>query len=742
MNKVLLLSAFFASSLSLSANVTIQTVDGWFEGGYVTWLPVEEAIDYHVYYKSVDASEFIALDAPLVRDYASYCRADVTGLPEGQYLFKIVPVDEEGEMTALSTETEPFQAASYDRSGFAHFKTASSSFNPSNGVGAYQNNGALKPGAKVLYVHAGNASSIQASVITDSKGSTTEATGLQSIIDLYQKGYDKTPLDIRIIGTLRAEDMDHFSSSEEGLQIKGRNAYSEMNITIEGIGNDATIHGFGFLIRNACSIELRNLAIMWCMDDAVSMDTDNSNLWVHNLDLFYGKPGSDSDQKKGDGTLDIKGDSKYSTISYNHLWDSGKSSLCGMTSESGPNFLTYHHNWFDHTDSRHPRIRTMSVHVYNNYFDGNCKYGVGATTGSDVFVENNYFRNCKYPMLTSKQGSDVHNGVGTSDETKGTFSGEDGGSIKAFGNYMVGQKGFQPYVAGDPLYSVHFDAVVVDSRNSVVPNTITALKGGDTYSNFDTDAALMYADYRCDEASAIPDIVQGKLGAGRCQHGDFTWHFDNATEDSNDAVIVALSSAVQNYQSSWKGFFARSGNNEGGNGDDHPGDDDDPNGETFEGTEICHFTGNRPSSGMVTVTGNYSNSKGSVSYAGKTYSVCVKMESSTQVRITPTAPCTVTLIFGGSTSAAGQAFKLDGTSRTLDSNGQFAFSATSGTTYTLTKDKSINLFLIVFQSEASDIAEVPATSISGSPYRDLQGRIVAQPQAGRIYIHQGKRIKY
>ena len=27
---------------------------------------------------------------------------------------------------------------------------------------------------------------------------------------------------------------------------------------------------------------------MLCMDDAVSIDTDNSNIWVHNLDLFYG----------------------------------------------------------------------------------------------------------------------------------------------------------------------------------------------------------------------------------------------------------------------------------------------------------------------------------------------------------------------------------------------------------------------------------------------------------------------
>lgn len=738
MKKLLFLSGLLASTFSLSANVTIQTVGGWFESGYVQWTPIEEAIDYHVYYKAVDADAFIALDAPLVRNYSSYGRADVVGISEGDYLFKVVPVDADGEMTTLASESQPFHATAYDRSGFAHFKTASSTFHPSDGVGAYRNDGQLKAGAKVLYVHAGNANSIKASVITDSKGSLTEATGLQSIIDLYQKGYDQTPLDIRIIGTLRASDMDHFSSSAEGLQIKGRNAYSEMNITIEGIGNDATIHGFGFLIRNACSVELRNLGIMWCMDDAVSMDTDNSNLWIHNLDLFYGKPGSASDQKKGDGTLDIKEDSRYSTISYNHLWDNGKSSLCGMSSESGPNFLTYHHNWFDHTDSRHPRIRTMSVHVYNNYYDGNSKYGVGATMGADVFVENNYFRNCKYPMLTSKQGSDVHNGVGTSDETKGTFSGEAGGSIKAYGNYMVGQKSFQPYVANDPTYSIHFDAIVVNSRAEVVPETIKALLGGDTYSNFDTDATLMYADYLCHDAAEVPAIVQGTLGAGRCQHGDFTWEFNNATEDANDAVIEALSSALQNYQSSWKGFFNDPTSGEGGGGND----DDNPEDDPFSGYEICHFSDKQPSSTMVSVTGNYSNSKGTVTYGGKTYSMCVKMESSTKVLITTTANCTITLIFGGSTTAAGQSFKLDDVSRTLDNSGQFSFQATAGVTYTVTKGNSINLFLIVFQSEASDIAEVTPTSPLDSLYRDLQGRIVTRPLPGHLYIYRGKVIKY
>lgn len=57
----------------------------------------------------------------------------------------------------------------------------------------------------------------------------------------------------------------------------------------------------------------------------------------------------------------------------------------------------------------------MSVHVWNNYYDGCAKYGVGATTGSSVFVESNYFRATKDPMLISLQGTDA--------KGSGTFSG-------------------------------------------------------------------------------------------------------------------------------------------------------------------------------------------------------------------------------------------------------------------------------------------------------------------------------
>jgi pectate lyase len=44
--------------------------------------------------------------------------------------------------------------------------------------------------------------------------------------------------------------------------------------------------------------------------------------------------------------------------------------------------------------------------------------------GSSVFVEGNYFRNCKYPILTSKQGTDIASG------SAGTFSNENGGVVK------------------------------------------------------------------------------------------------------------------------------------------------------------------------------------------------------------------------------------------------------------------------------------------------------------------------
>ena len=544
MMKKFLLACLTCLSLTTAQGtpVTITEQGGWLESGYVTWQKVN-GLKYNVYVSAVASEEWQKLDDELVREYPDCGRADALGLTAGTYRFRVVPVGDGGEVAADAALSEPVEVRAYDRSGFAHKRAGET------GIGAYNHDGTLKADARVVYVTAATAKTVTLSVVKDNKGKEQTYTGLQDIIYGYQKGdasgsYDKRPLCIRIVGTIRDTDMDSFGSSAEGLQIKGAKEYQPMHITIEGVGNDATVWGFGFLIRNAASVELRNFAIMWCMDDCVSIDTKNEAVWVHNLDLFYGQPGKDSDQVKGDGTIDMKGDSRYLTVSGNHLWDSGKASLCGMKSETGPNYISYHHNWFDHSDSRHPRIRTMSVHVWNNYFDGNAKYGVGMTMGGSAFVEANCFRNCKYPMLISLQGSDVAGGG------KGTFSSENGGVIKSFGNVVTGAT----RLVTCQQNATEWDCWEAASRTDQVPADVKAKVGGTGYDNFDTNADLMY-DYSPDAAADVPDVVTGQYGAGRMQHGDFAWTFNNAAEDANSNVILALKEAVQNYQPTLVGYF-------------------------------------------------------------------------------------------------------------------------------------------------------------------------------------------
>ncbi len=546
-------------STAAAGSLIFTESSGYEEGLYAEWKALAGAQGYRAFYSS-DGSEYTAVDDELIRSYGSYIRVDAVGLKEGSYNLKVEALDSEGN--TISTETvENLEVSSYDRSGFAFSEDSVFSDAP----GAYNMDGTLKENAKVIYVTADTAKTVSTDVIKDKKGNTESYSGMQSIISKYEKGYDSTPIAFRIIGCITADDMDALNSSEEGLQIKGKEG-TAMNITIEGIGEDGAIKDFGILMRATGNVELRNFGIYNCLDDAVSIDTKNYDAWIHDLDLFYGQAGSDSDQAKGDGTIDVKGNSQFITIAYNHLFDAGKSSLCGMKSESGPNYITYHHNWFDHSDSRHPRVRTMSVHVYNNYFDGNSKYGVGSTTGSDVFVENNYFRNCKFPMLTSLQGNDLFAGTSKSSNDNATFSKEAGGSIKAYNNTIVDSNNWTsyiPYGASEYLMkgkmtgyssidtSVHFDAYEVESRSESVPSDVVSVSGSNSYSNFDSDGSV---DLGVDEANIdSPDeslIEKIKAKAGRVNGGDLNYSFDDSSEDTNSNVIAELKSAVVNYESS------------------------------------------------------------------------------------------------------------------------------------------------------------------------------------------------
>lgn len=726
MKRLLLIACLLP--LLASAQISINESGGWFESAYATFSLTDEATSYNVYYKTI-GGEYKLIDDELVRNYGTYGRADVVGITAGEYMLRIVPVDATGtELIALAVETGTLTVKAHDRGGFAHH-------NYSGGIGAYKDDGTLKAGARVLYITAKNAKTVSCDVITSNKGTITTCIGLQTIIDAYQKGYDTTPIAFRIIGTIEDTDMDKLSSSAEGLQIKGKNAQSTLNITIEGIGNDAAIRGFGILCRNASSVELRNFAVYLCMDDCISLDTDNSHCWVHNIDFFYGNTGGDSDQAKGDGSLDVKGDSQYMTFSYNHFWDAGKCSLCGMTSESGPNYISYHHNWFDHSDSRHPRVRTMTVHVYNNYFDGVSKYGVGATTGSSVFVESNYYRNTSHPMMISLQGTDI------SGDGKGTFSGEDGGMIKSYGNLFAEKSSNFKYVTYQQN-SVEFDAYEATTRDEQVPSTVTAKVGGGTYNNFDTNSSLMYS-YTVDAAADIPAILTGSYGAGRLQHGDFTWIFDNATEDSNYDVIADMKNAIINYQPTLVGFFTESdGTGEGGGeaGGDDGGDDDSGTGSDTPvvvptGGYECHFTGMTPSNSFYTISGSYSDSKGTATVNGITYSECLKIESKTSISFTIGEEMTLTLVFADGTVPN---IKIDGEKVSATGNNVITATVAAGT-HTITKADTYNLFYINLTGASSAIKS-PKVDTDNEPIYDTMGRIVSEPIPGKVYIRNGRKF--
>ena len=683
--------------VNVDGKVQITEARGWLESAYVKFQKFADAAGYNVYYKGGGTTEYKKIDAQLVRDYGSYVRADVVGLKAAEdYAIKVVPVTAEGNETTGYNEATGLLVKSYSREGFAFM-----GYQP----GAYNADGTLKSGAKVLYVTKKSAKSITTTV-----NGVGSVEGIQAIIDAYQKGKDTTPIAFRFVGLVEKDDLDGISSSEEGIQIKGKNADAEMPITIEGIGDDATVRGFGFLVRNAKGVEFRNIGIMRCMDDGISMDTNNSNIWVHHVDFFYG-PNGGGDHAKGDGACDVKTNSKYVTVSYNRYWDTGKTNMFGMKSESGPNYISYDHNWFDHSDSRHPRVRTMSVHVWNNFFDNVAKYGVGATTGASVFVENNYFLKTKKPILTSMQGTDA--------KGSGTFSGEDGGMIKAYGNYVdKAVSNFSYYTQAKPA-ATGYDAYETSSRDAQVPATEKARQGGSAYNNFDTNSGLMYT-YSAVAAEDVPALVTGYYGAGRMNHGDFRYSFaDNVGNDNTDSAYDAtLGGMLDSYKTSLVSVY---GDAEGGSGDNSGGDsgqgggtggDSGQGGGTGgdsgqgggqtpapEGTIIGSFDG-APSNAMFNV-GSSEYGDGKSTYEGTYYKKGVKLNSNGSITFTPQKNYNMTIVLA--TAKAGTDVKLNGTKTTVSgtTNAEGAYYelqpivVTAGTEYVITKGTAESLVMVI-----------------------------------------------
>ena len=729
--------------LLISVHVSAQTVSitqatGWLESAYVKWNPVVGADSYNVYYTGGGFTDQ-RIDTQLIRNYGSYFRADVLGLAAGNYTIKVVPVTANVEGSA--TISSPVTVLPHDRNGFAH----------NGGIvpGAYNMNGTLKNNAVVLYITQNTKNTV---AMTVTGATSNPCVGLQTILDGFKKGRDSRPLVIRLIGNIT--DLNYMLNGD--LVIENNNLASS-SITFEGVGSDAVANGWGLRIKKASNVEVRNIGFMLTdagEGDNVGLQQDNDHIWVHNCDMFYGAPGGDADQAKGDGALDCK-KSTYVTFSYNHFWDSGKCNLLGLSEGTTAGlYITYHHNWYDHSDSRHPRVRYYSAHVYNNYYDGNSKYGSGSTLGSSVFMEGNFFRNCKYPMLTSMQGTDVFGGA------QGTFSGENGGTIKAFNNIMSGQTRFVAYDAIN--FPVEFDAYVATTRNENVSNLIKSKRGANTYNNFDTNPDLYVNNLIIDEPAVGRDKTI--LYSGRVSGGDLAWTFNNAVDDPSSSVNTGLMAALNSYTSGLVAVQGETGNAASTQTLSIPNNNDQivatnsaitnmiftwggtatdatvtglpasgivftkniatktitvsgtPTADvTFSvttvgatgtpisgsgtisvsdlpaGDQIHNFTASGLTSSFYTFTSaNMNSTAGSATYDGLTLTARLKIESATSIAYTTAAESTLTLVFDPTFNGT---IKLNGTNYTATA-GVVVISGVPAGTNTITKGGTTNLFYI------------------------------------------------
>ena len=98
------------------------------------------------------------------------------------------------------------------------------------------------------------------------------------------------------------------------------------------------------------------------------------------------------------------------TVSWNHTHNHTKNMLLGHDDGNGAQDIgqlkvTYHHNWFDRTPQRNPRVRFGEpVHVFNNYFVYNTDVGVACQANAGCVVEGNYFENVEEPVSNHYAG--------------------------------------------------------------------------------------------------------------------------------------------------------------------------------------------------------------------------------------------------------------------------------------------------------------------------------------------------
>lgn len=486
------------------------------EGIYGEWLD-SNASKASVSYKLVGTSKYISIDKELVRNISSdskTARFDILGLASGLYDVKVT--------TSSNSVIEMYNVsvASYDRSGYAHFKN-------SKGVGAYNNDGTPKSNADIIYV-------------TDKTKNTVTYNGKTGIVNILNGVKSKT-LIIRIIGRISTRSYDQGKKTytrDDALGITdinnlsnkddGDNSYWNMcffsnstgGLTIEGVGEDAEIFQWGMSIKNSKYVEVRNLTFTDYPEDACaiegssfdkSSDTqDTQYIWIHNNVFNAGKNYLDrtpeQDKGNGDGATDMKQCSNI-TISYNNYNNCHKTGLVGGGDSQLSNKITFHHNYYNSCKSRLPLGRQANMHMYNNYYYKISGTAMSIRANAYVLSEYNYFESTNNPVVTQS------NAV-----------------VKSFNNIFKS-------------CSNSNNATIVEDRTKNVSNSNVF------NTKFDTDSSYFYYDSvnKVTDVTYLTSAEQAKVDcvkySGVCKNSPLSVN----TSNNDNGLNSSINSSSENY---------------------------------------------------------------------------------------------------------------------------------------------------------------------------------------------------
>lgn len=582
-----------------TVEISLTSYGSYQEGAFVEFDELQDASTYNVYYKKTAASDYIKIDAELIRSNNGSYRADIVGLSAGAYDIKI-------EAGSVSKVIENLVVTSQDRSGYAHF-------NNSTGVGAYNNDGTLKANAIVVYV-----TNKTKNTVTVTSGGNTY-TGLVNI--LQNKKNITNPLVIRVLDSIKTNQwkakseaprltddsnlsstfwtnefettqgenlvglkvmyMDKksgvsysYTTTKTGLSsvttgstsaktttykgseyssLYGSTVYDDdsyfnmldiqnaSNVTLEGIGTEAEFFQWGITWKLCNSIEVKNIEFTDYTEDACSFEGSKNtvtygNYWVHNNIFNKGKNNWDVSGERDKYAGDGATDFKY---------------VYGITSAYNVFNSCKKTGLVGGSDSDY----TKDVTFHHNYYN---KVGSRLPLGrqANMHIYNNYYYDCGTAL-------DIRANAFVLSESNYFYSCEapqkaDSAVIKSYNDYLT--------ECGSSA------ATVVSSRTATVSGTCKP-DGSTNYANFDTNSELFYYDETNQKSnvtvmtavSEVPTYVQKYAGFlanniinsnGNVtvpdNSGDDNESGDNTgnNENTNEPIVITFDNAAASYTAS------------------------------------------------------------------------------------------------------------------------------------------------------------------------------------------------